>query len=220
MHIVVVGCGRVGSELAIELEGQGHSVAIIDKSKTSFRKLPPRWTGRAVLGYGFDREHLEQAGISEAGALAAVTRGDNTNIVSARVAKEHYGVANVVVRIYDPRRAVIFERLGIPTVASVRWATDQAMRRLFPEEKHTDWVDATGKLALVEYGVPEDIVGLHVDSLLTNAHIRLVGITRAGKAAIATEGQIVQEGDTLHLAVAPDIAAELKPRVANILRGQ
>src|SRR4051794_11962627 len=112
MHVVVVGCGRVGSELAIELESSGHTVAVIDKTKESFAHLPERWSGRAVLGYGFDRDHLEQAGIREAGALAAVTRGDNTNIVSSRIAKEHYGIQNVVARIYDPRRALIFERLG------------------------------------------------------------------------------------------------------------
>lgn len=220
MHIVVVGCGRVGSELAIELENQGHTVAVIDKKKEAFGNLPKRWTGRAVLGYGFDQDHLEQAGIREAGAFAAVTRGDNTNIVSARVAKEHYGIENVVARIYDPRRALIFERLGIPTVASVRWATDQAMRRLFPEDEHMDWVDATGGLALVEYALPVDLVGLPLDTLINNNEIRLVAITRNGAIRIAQSDQIAQEDDLLHLAVKHDVHREVEALVPNIMRAK
>src|SRR5881396_786682 len=150
MHVVVVGCGRVGSELAVTLESEGHTVAVIDKNRNAFRRLPERWTGRAVLGFGFDREHLEQAGVTEAGALAAVTSGDNSNVLSARIARETFGVPNVVARIYDPRRAVIYQRLGIPTVATVTWTTDQVMRRLFPDTSVTDWADPSGELVLVE----------------------------------------------------------------------
>lgn len=215
MHVVVVGCGRVGSELAIELENGGHTVAVIDKTKEAFAHLPERWSGRAVLGYGFDRDHLEQAGIAEAGALAAVTRGDNTNIVSSRIAKEHYGIQNVVARIYDPRRALIFERLGIPTVASVTWATDQAVRRLFPEQSHADWVDATGKLALIEYSLPNNLVGNSYDSLLNNKCVRLVGVRRTGEILLPTTGLISQEGDILHLAALNDQISDISSEVAN-----
>src|SRR5687768_17691381 len=138
MHVVVVGCGRVGSQLAIRLDQAGHSVAVIDKDGNAFgRWLPERFTGRAVHGRGFDRDHLEQAGVREAHALAAATGGDNSNILSARIARETYAVERVVARIYDPRRAVIYQRLGIPTVATVTWTTDQMMRRLFPEETVT-----------------------------------------------------------------------------------
>src|SRR5215213_6441222 len=90
VHVIVVGCGRVGSELAVNLEEMGHDVAVIDKNRNAFRRLPERWSGRAVLGFGFDRDHLEQAGINEANALAAVTSGDNTNILTARIAKETF----------------------------------------------------------------------------------------------------------------------------------
>src|SRR5437867_6753597 len=144
MHVIVVGCGRVGSELAAELETQGHTVAVIDKNRNAFRRLPERFTGRAVLGFGFDRDHLEQAGVREAGALAAVTSGDNSNVLTARIARETYQIPNVVARIYDPRRAVIYQRLGIPTVATVTWTTDQVLRRLFPEKTVTDWTDPSG----------------------------------------------------------------------------
>src|SRR5438874_3654666 len=133
MHVVVVGCGRVGSELAVTLESEGHSVAVVDKNRNAFRRLPERFQGRQVLGFGFDRDHLEQAGIREAEALAAVTSGDNSNILTARIARETFEIPHVVARIYDPRRAVIYQRLGIPTVATVTWTTDQVMRRLFPE---------------------------------------------------------------------------------------
>src|SRR5438477_861992 len=154
MHVVVVGCGRVGSELAAELESQGHTVAVIDKNRNAFRRLPERFTGRAVLGFGFDRDHLEQAGIREADALAAVTSGDNSNILTARIARENYEIPNVVARIYDPRRAVIYQRLGIPTVATVACTTDQVLRRLFPENWASEWTDPTGSGDLIERALP------------------------------------------------------------------
>ena len=116
MHVVVVGCGRVGSEIAGSLHQQGHTVSIIDKRKDSFRRLPKGFAGNRVVGFGFDRDTLREAGIAEAGAMASVTSGDNSNIMSARVARETFGVERVVARIYDPRRAAIYQRLGIPTV--------------------------------------------------------------------------------------------------------
>ena len=130
MHVVIMGCGRVGSLLAIELEANGHSVAVIDQAKEAFRRLGPDFKGRTITGVGFDRDTLLEAGIEGADAFAAVSNGDNSNILAARVARESYGVTNVVARIYDPGRAEIYQRLGIPTVATVIWATDQIMRRL------------------------------------------------------------------------------------------
>src|SRR3954447_272586 len=159
MHAIVVGCGRVGSELAIALDRAGHSVAVIDKNRNAFRRLPEKWNGRTVYGFGFDRDHLEKAGIREAGALAAVTSGDNSNVLTARIARETFQIPNVVARIYDPRRAVIYQRLGIPTVATVTWTTDQVMRRLFPETSVTEWTDATGEVSMVERSLPDSWAG-------------------------------------------------------------
>src|SRR4051794_16556080 len=130
VHVVVVGCGRVGSSLAVRLVEEGHTVAIIDKRSQSFSRLPENFPGRMITGFGFDRDRLKEAGIEEADALAAVTSGDNSNILVARVARETFGVESVMARIYDPGRAAIYERVGIPTVATVSWTTDQAMRRL------------------------------------------------------------------------------------------
>src|SRR5262249_47115629 len=123
--VVVVGCGRVGSELAGTLEKSGHTVAVIDKNPNAFRRLPPGSAGQRVVGFGFDRDNLVEAGIERAGAVAAVTNGDNSNILVARIARETFGIGRVVARIYDPRRAVIYQSLGIPTVAPGAWATDQ-----------------------------------------------------------------------------------------------
>src|SRR5258708_4640414 len=142
LHVVVVGCGRVGSELAGSLEKAGHTVAVVDKNPSAFRRLPSAFTGQRIVGFGFDRDHLIEAGIERADAVAAVTSGDNSNILTARIARENFGIDRVVARIYDPRRAAIYQRLGIPTVATVSWTTDQVMRRLLPpaEQPH-QWLD-------------------------------------------------------------------------------
>src|SRR5437588_7371565 len=150
VHVVVVGCGRVGSELAGTLEKSGHTVAVIDKDANAFRRLPAGYAGQRVVGFGFDRDNLEEAGIDRAGALAAVTNGDNSNILVARVARETFGIERVVARIYDPRRAKIYERLGIPTIATVEWATERVLQRVLPERTNADWIDASAKVLLVE----------------------------------------------------------------------
>ena len=161
MHVVVVGCGRVGSELALSLERSGHTVAVIDKNADAFRKrLPEDFTGQKVVGFGFDRDHLVEAGIERAGAVAAVTSGDNSNILTARIARENFAIERVVARIYDPRRALIYQRLGIPTVATVSWTTDQVMRRLLPaEEQPHEWLDPSGKVCLLDYPIPAEVGG-------------------------------------------------------------
>ena len=213
MHVVVVGCGRVGSELAVALESEGHTVAVIDKNRNAFRRLPDRFTGRAVLGFGFDRDHLEQAGIREAQALAAVTSGDNSNILTARIARETYEIEHVVARIYDPRRAVIYQRLGIPTVATVSWTTDQVHRRLLPDRTVSEWTDATGTVSLIERELPPAWAGRKLIELDEGDRFRLVALTRAGQARLVTPTLVGQEGDILHLAVRTDAVEELRARL-------
>lgn len=214
MHIIVVGCGRLGAELSISLDRAGHSVAVIDKDRRGFQRyLPDRWSGRAVLGFGFDRVILEQAGIHEAGALAAVTGGDNSNIMTARIARETYEVEHVVARIQDPRRAVIYQRLGIPTVAAVAWATDQVMRRLLPDVRPSEWTDATGKVSLLEQLLPASWAGHKLAGIDEGDRFRLVAVTRAGTVHLATPDLVGQEGDVLHLLVQRDAAEELDGRL-------
>lgn len=219
MHVIVVGCGRVGRELAVRLDEDGHSVAVIDKNRNAFRKLPQRWAGRAVLGFGFDRDHLEQAGIAEAAAVAAVTSGDNSNILTARIARETYGVANVVARIYDPRRAVVYQRLGIPTVATVTWTTDQVLRRLFSDQSSVEWTDPNGTVRLIERALPEGWAGHKLAGLSEGDRFRLVSLSRAGQARIAAGELVGQEGDILHLLVRSDATDELEARLAGGAEG-
>ena len=220
MHVIVVGCGRVGSELAVALEAEGHTVAVIDKNRNAFRRLPERFTGRAVLGFGFDRDHLEQAGIGEAQALAAVTSGDNSNILTARIARETYGIEHVVARIYDPRRAIIYQRLGIPTVATVSWTTDQVHRRLLPDRTVSEWTDATGAISLIERELPDGWAGRKLIELDEGDRFRLVALSRAGQARLVTPTLVGQEGDILHLAVRTDAVEELRARLGDGIRGE
>ena len=213
MHVIVVGCGRVGRELAVDLEAGGHAVSIIDKNRAAFRRLPERWTGESIVGFGFDRDTLEQAGIQQADAVAAVTNGDNTNIVTARIARETYEVANVVARIYDPRRAAVYQRLGIPTVATVSWATDQVIRKLFPEKRPVDWVDASGSVSLLEVNLPGGWCG-HRLSRLDGPGWRIVAVHRAGGTRLADGEMVGQEGDVLHVAVRKEHTDELDARLS------
>lgn len=204
MHVVVVGCGRVGSGVATTLDAQGHSVAVIDRRESAFRRLPPEFGGRTVLGVGFDRERLEDAGIREAQALAAVTNGDNSNIVVARVAREAFGVDRVVARIYDPRRAAIYERLGVPTVATVQWAIERTLRRILPDAPSVEWIDPSARVCLVERALPDGWAGHRVGELEQGGLARLVGLTRLGSALIPSESTVLQQGDVLWVAVSGD----------------
>jgi trk system potassium uptake protein TrkA len=208
MHVVVVGCGRVGAGLATELEREGHSVAIIDKLQRAFRRLPPDWGGQKVVGFGFDKEHLDEAGAGHADALAAVTSGDNSNILTARIARETYDIANVVARIYDPRRAEIFQRLGIPTVPSVTWTIDQVFRRILPGEGTFEWTDGSGQLHLVERPMPAPWAGKKIVSLLPDG-VRLVSVVRALAAVLHVDDLVGQDGDVLYLAVTDASAGRL-----------
>lgn len=198
MHVVVVGCGRVGSELAGALERQNHTVAIIDKRKDAFRRLPKGFSGYRIVGFGFDRDTLEEAGVRDAAAMAAVTSGDNSNIMAARVARETFEVEHVVARIYDPRRAMIYQRLGIPTVATVAWTTDQVLRRLVPGDAVADWTDSSGSVGLVERNLPAPWAGKKLSSLESPGEYSLAAVTRLGKALVARPDLVGQDGDILH----------------------
>jgi trk system potassium uptake protein len=203
VHVVVVGCGRVGSGLAISLSAEGHTVAVLDKSAKAFRRLK-EWDGPCIVGSGFDRDDLEKAGALEAGALAAVTSGDNTNILTVRIARETYKIPNVVARIYDPRRAEIYQRLGIPTVATVTWTIDQVRRRLLPDEDVTDWSDPSGRLTLIDRSLPDAWAGQPLSELEQSGKLTVVAVTRGGVPRLDARDLVGQEGDVLHLAVLDD----------------
>ena len=201
MHVVIMGCGRVGSTLARELEKRGHSVAVIDQNPDAFRRLGGSYAGAKITGIGFDREVLLSAGIEKAGGFAAVSSGDNSNIISARVARENFGIQNVVARIYDPGRAEVYERLGIPTVATVRWTADQVMRRLLPEGAEPEWRDPTGTVRVTNAAVPEAWVGHDVADFQTATGGRIGFVSRLGKGLLPSRETLLQEGDLLHIII-------------------
>jgi len=199
MHIVIMGCGRVGSTLAHILEDQGHTVAVVDQDVEAFRKLRSGFRGSKVTGIGFDRDVLIEAGIEKADAFAAVSSGDNSNVIAARVARESFGIQRVAARIYDPRRAEVYQRLGIPTVATVRWTADQMLRRLLPDGVATLWRDPTGSLVLAELSCCEDWLGEQVSALEAAADARIVFISRLGEALLPGPNTVLQQGDVLHV---------------------
>jgi trk system potassium uptake protein TrkA len=209
-----MGCGRVGSTLAVDLEKSGHTVAVIDQNREAFRRLGANFNGRTVAGVGFDRDTLLEAGIEKADAFAAVSNGDNSNILAARVARETFGVKNVVARIYDPGRAEIYQRLGIPTVATVLWTTDQIMRRLTPDGTKSEWRDATGTILLVEVSLNKEWYGESILLIEKNTNARVAFITRLGEALLPDEHTVLQEGDLVHLLVNEKQVSETEKTLA------
>ena len=196
---MILGCGRVGSMLADELDEAGHSVSVVDQDPQAFRRLGPRFGGTTVKGIGFDRETLERAGIEQAHAFAAVSSGDNTNILAARVARETYGVEHVVARIYDPRRAEVYQRLGIPTVATVSWTAGQIKRRLVPQGGLEEYRDPSGSIALSEVAVDPSWFGDRASRLEEASGARVAFITRLGQGLLPNADTVLQTGDIVHV---------------------
>jgi trk system potassium uptake protein len=199
VHIVIMGCGRVGSSIAHTLEDRGHSVAVIDQDPEAFRKLRSGFKGTKITGIGFDRDVLTEAGIQRAAAFAAVSSGDNSNVIAARVARESFGVQRVVARIYDPRRASVYQRLGIPTVATVAWTADQMLRKLIPEGAESLWRDPTGAVVLAEVAYSDAWLGQKVWELESTARARIAFISRLGEALVPAPGLVLQEGDVVYV---------------------
>lgn len=216
MHVVIAGCGRVGSSLATSLERLGHSVSVVDKAAKAFERLKPDFGGKRIVGFAFDREVLEEAGIKDAEAFASVTSGDNSNILSARVAKEHYRVPQVVARIYDPRRAQIYQRLGIQTVATVRWTTDQVLRSIIPDEVPVEYTVDNGEVVVTGVPVPEEAVGKAVMGLDKRGIRRVLAVSRFGVPRLPDENLTLQDGDIVYLSVARGHLSELRDEIKKL----
>lgn len=204
MRVIIMGCGRVGAELTLALGDGGHEVAIIDKRASAFDRLPPNFKGKTHVGLGFDRDVLEEAGVKEADAFVAVSSGDNSNIVSARVALEHYHVPHVIARIFDPRRAEIYERLNIPTVAMVKWGVKQIQLMLFHDRSELREAIGGGDLLRMRVPVPDHLVGKPAGSIDVPGKIMIVGISRGGGGLIPTPDTTMQAGDFLAVMMAKD----------------
>jgi trk system potassium uptake protein TrkA len=194
-----MGCGRVGSTLARSLEDRNHTVSIVDSNPDAFRRLGPSFSGTKVTGIGFDQGVLERAGIEKADAFAAVSSGDNSNIIAARVARETFGIQQVVARIYDPGRAEVYQRLGITTVATVKWTADQVLRRLLPAGAEPDFRDPSGTIRVDALPASDAWVGQRTVKFQESSGSRIAWIDRLGEGMLPTRESVIQEGDLLHL---------------------
>ncbi len=201
VHIVIMGCGRTGAALAGQFESRGHSVAVIDRVGDAFRRLPADFQGQRITGIGFDRETLVSAGVEDAYGFAAVSSGDNSNILAARVVRETYGVDNVVARIADPGRAEVYRRLGIPTVAPVPWTSAQIVSRLLPGGSDEGYTDETAGVSVRRLSLHDGWVGTTVDALQSALHARVAYLVRFGKAVLPEPSTVVQVDDEVWFAI-------------------
>jgi trk system potassium uptake protein TrkA len=213
MHVVIAGCSRVGLELTVGLARQGHTISIIDKDPLKFERLPPGFEGQTLVGWAFDREVLEEAGIKDAGAFIAATNGDNSNILSARIAREHYNVDKVVSRIYDPRRAEIYQRLGIKTVATVKWAATQIYDLLFHGIEHEELAIGNGDMLLLRVEIGGNLAGHKVSAVEEEGKAKVVAIDRMGAPSMPAPGACFQEGDVAHVLASRDAIEGLRARL-------
>jgi trk system potassium uptake protein TrkA len=216
VHVVIMGSGRVGIATSLALTQRGHSVTIIDKRAEAFNLLPPGFTARTIVGVGFDREVLEEAGVKQAEAFIAVSSGDNSNIVSARIAREHYHVPKVIGRIYDPKRAEIYERLHIPTIASVAWSVQQIEYLLFHGREELKESFGGGSLLDYRLVIPDHLVGRRVSSVQAAGVILVAGIERGGTGYLPVETSTFQQGDIVHFVLARDAMDRLDALLAPV----
>jgi trk system potassium uptake protein TrkA len=201
MRVIIVGCGRVGAHTAATLAREGHDVAVVDRSEDAFRLLPAAFEGRTLRGVAFERTTLEEAGIAEADALVAVTSGDNTNIVVARIAKDVYRVPDVVARIYDPRRADIYRRYGIQTFAPTAWSAGKIVEFIVSPNLEREESFGNGEVQMLAAWVPEHLVGKPINDLRVPGEIRVALIVRMGRGLIPVSGTCFEVDDQVHVVV-------------------
>jgi len=214
MKIIIIGCGRMGSGLAQTLSRQGHTITVVDKEPAAFERLGPTFKGRTVTGVGFDRDVLIQAGIERTDGLAAVTASDEANIVTARLASQFFRVPRVVARLYDPRKAEIYRRLGLQTISPIAWGVNRIADLLCYSQLETVISLGGGGVDIVEAEVPLLLVGHTVKELTVAGEIVVVAVTRGDLTFLPTLGAVFQKGDRLHLVVEATSADRLRTMLA------
>jgi trk system potassium uptake protein TrkA len=210
MRYLIIGCGRVGSGLANELTLRGHQVTVVDKDPQAIENLGPVFKGRAIVGFGFDREVLEAAGIQRADGLAAVTASDEANVIAARIARDIYRVPRVVARLFDPRQAEIYKRMGLQTISPVAWGIHRIADLLLYTELEPVFSIGSGDVSLLETQAPPLLTGKSVNDLTIIGEIHVIAITRGGKTILPTRGTLFAPGDIIHLAVLASSINRLK----------
>jgi trk system potassium uptake protein TrkA len=209
MHVVIGGYGRTGRFLAHMLERDGHTVSVIDRNPEVFEEFGQEIRGRKLVGQVFDRETLLKAGIEKAESYAAVTSGDNSNIISARAARERFNVPHVVARIYDPRRAVLYEELGIPTVSSVQWASSVLLAMVLQPELRTVHAYGGGEVALMRLKAGPKIAGKTVGEIGQACCVRVAVVSRSGIAMIPPGDFVIELNDHLFIDIVRDCLDDL-----------
>lgn len=210
MRIIIVGCGRWGSGLALKLERSGHEMTVVDQDAGNFARLGAGFHGKQIAGIGFDRDVLIAAGIERADGLAATTASDEVNFVTARVAREVFRVPHVVARIYDPRKADLFRRLGLNAVTPATWGINRAAELLCFWQIETVASLGNGEVDIMEIEAPELWIGRSLNELVVPGEVQVVALTRSGKMALPTLGTRLQRGDHLYLSVLTSSTDRLK----------
>lgn len=210
MHVVIMGCGRVGSQLAKVMTLEGHDVAIIDKKKSAFGRLSATFPGATIEGIGFDVDVMRAAGIERADAFVSVTNGDNSNILGARIAKSHFKVPKVIARIYDPVREELYRRLGIQTISSTSWAANKIKDLVLHAELVRHQSFGSGEVDLIEGEVPPSLAGRRIADLNLPGEVKVVAIVRLGRALIPGLGTTLEAGDAIHFVALASAVPKLK----------
>jgi len=213
MRVIIMGCGRVGEQLAQLMSEEGHDVAVIDYDAAALARLGPEFKGRRVKGVGFDRDVLLRAGIEEADGFAAMSSSDNANVVAASIARTIFHVPRVVARLFEPERAEVYRRLGLVTISSTTWGAERTRELLTHAELDAVRSFGTGEVQLLELEVPPRLVGHSVRDLSVPGEVTVIAITRDSKALLPSLGMVFRSGDVVHLAVLSDAM----DRVARLL---
>jgi trk system potassium uptake protein TrkA len=209
MQLIIIGCGRVGTGLARTLNQRGHLVTVVDKDLAAVTGLGAAFTGRSLIGSGFDRDLLVQAGIEQTDGLAAVTGSDEANAVIARLARQVFRVPRTIARLYDPRTAEVYHRLGVQTINPVTWGSHR-IAELLCYARFAPLVSlGGGEVDLVETEVHPLLVGRTVTEITIPGEVQVVAISRGGKTWLPTLGTVFQDGDLVHVAVLATSATRL-----------
>ena len=209
-NILIVGCGRVGVELAHSISAKGHHVTVMDTNLQSFDRLGPGFSGRTVQGDALDQDSLKRAGIDQAHGLAAVTTSDSANIVAARIARDIFHVEHVVARVYDPTRAPIYEHMGLQTIASSSWGARRIEQLLLHPGLRSLVAAGNGEVQIYEVSVPEAWAGRDLGSVLPAGQALPVAVTRGGRALLPSLDFELHGSDLLQLSATAEGAATLR----------
>lgn len=208
MNIVVVGCGRVGSQLATMLSVEGHNVVVIDRDESAFRRLGGTFNGVTLRGLGFDEEVLEEAGIREADAFAAVTNLDNTNLMAAEVARKIFGVKHVVARLYNPIRERTYQQLDLDYVCGTTLVAESLTDKI--RSGHGHHMDTIDDIEVVEFKASAAVEGKRVSEIEIPRKFRIFTVTRVRASYVPDPDMVLHEGDIVFASVKDEVFTKVE----------